>query len=615
MPQLRSKRNLSCVKHKAAFKQTLLLVKSPFSPINTGASSYRISSNSRCVDGRMTGNEFANYTYDAASRITGITQNLWASRTVTQVIGTGTAVVTQTYLTPLTWQASYDRRNRVTGFNRDGASTGFTYDANSNRLTSIDKTTSDTDLDDDYVQADLLQTSSQTSAVDAASNKLLGFSQTLTKVRGTKTLATTNSAVNYALDANGNLLSDGLRSFAYDEANRLSKVKITKDGEAASIAYLHNALGQRVFKGELKADAKRPNASTLSESHIDWLKENFKRLFETEDDDTRVGTAYSFADEQLPSWALLGDYDNGSAKGAGRSEYIWLPTEDGSATPVGMYRNSKFFALHSDHLGTPRLVTSDTNTPVWQWPYSAFGNNRPTGVLKAKANPKGVLTNNPVLLRATNATEFNLRFPGQYADDEAGNFYNLHREYLAGQGRYTQNDPIGLAGGLNTYAYANGAPLMYTDPLGLFGMADMPTAPQGVVDFGAGLGDALLLGTGSYLRDAAGVDGGVDECSDAYLYGGLSSAAFGGARLAYAGLAKAGSVVATSGAAASEFRQTLKVVFRGGVGRNWRPPNLAGKSDAALRQSAGKTNAAINSYGAGTAAAAGIDASKCGCPR
>jgi YD repeat-containing protein len=371
MPQTQSKRNPRCVKHKAAVKQALSLVKSPSSPNKTCASSYEINSESHShhADARLTSNEFAAYTYDAASRITGITQNLWASKTVTQVIGTGTALVTQTYLTPLTWQASYDRRNRVTGFNRDGSSTGFSYDANSNRLTSIDKTTSDTDLDGQFDADDFSLTTSQGSTLDAASNKLLGFSQTLTKVKGTKTLATTNSAVNYSLDQNGNLTSDGLRSFDYDESNRLSKVKITKDGEAASIAYLHNAIGQRVFKGEPTADTTLPNASTLGTSYIDWLKKNFQWLFATAQANTSVGTAFTYADEQLPSWALLGDYDNGSAKGAGRSEYIWLPTEDGGATPVGMYRNGKFFAVHSDHLGTPRLVTNGVAVAllcVWQ---------------------------------------------------------------------------------------------------------------------------------------------------------------------------------------------------------------------------------------------------------
>ena len=85
------------------------------------------------------------------------------------------------------------------------------------RFTSIDKTTSDTDLDGDFDQADSNQTSAQASVLGANSNKLLGFSQTITKVRGTRTLATTSSAVNYALDANGNLTSDGLRAFDYDD--------------------------------------------------------------------------------------------------------------------------------------------------------------------------------------------------------------------------------------------------------------------------------------------------------------------------------------------------------------------------------------------------------------
>ena len=51
-----------------------------------------------------------------------------------------------------------------------------------------------------------------------------------------KFIAPTSSAANYSLGANGNLSSDGLRSFDYDESNRLVKIKITKDGEAASVS-------------------------------------------------------------------------------------------------------------------------------------------------------------------------------------------------------------------------------------------------------------------------------------------------------------------------------------------------------------------------------------------
>ena len=102
--------------------------------------------------------------------------------------------------------------------------------------------------------------------------------------------------------------------------------------------------------------------------------------------DASVGTAYSYADGQLPDWALLGEYDNGSASGAGRTEYIWLQTADG-AMPIGMYRGGKFYAIHADHLGTPRLTTDETKAPVWQWPYSGFGNNKPTGVLQATGKP------------------------------------------------------------------------------------------------------------------------------------------------------------------------------------------------------------------------------------
>jgi RHS repeat-associated protein len=177
---------------------------------------------------------------------------------------------------------------------------------------------------------------------------------------------------------------------------------------------------------------------------------------------------YADAEGGLPEWAVLGSYDNGSASGTGRSEYIWLPDEGGGAIQVGLYRNGSLYAIHADHLGTPRLMTDGTNQVVWQWPYSAFGNNRPTGVLEATANPYHATTIDPEMLKATPpAVSLELRFPGQMVDGETGTFYNYHRSYLAGQGRYTQFDPIGLRGGPNGYAYVGGNPLSLTDPMGL----------------------------------------------------------------------------------------------------------------------------------------------------
>jgi RHS repeat-associated protein len=61
-----------------------------------------------------------------------------------------------------------------------------------------------------------------------------------------------------------------------------------------------------------------------------------------------------------------------------------------------------------------------------------------------------------------------VRFPGQYVDRETNTYYNARRDYDPGVGRYIESDPIGLEGGLDTYAYVEGNPLGSIDPLGLF---------------------------------------------------------------------------------------------------------------------------------------------------
>jgi RHS repeat-associated protein len=52
-------------------------------------------------------------------------------------------------------------------------------------------------------------------------------------------------------------------------------------------------------------------------------------------------------------------------------------------------------------------------------------------------------------------------------DKESNLHFNHHRDYDPHVGRYVQSDPIGLAGGINTYGYVENVPTLFVDPAGL----------------------------------------------------------------------------------------------------------------------------------------------------
>ncbi|MDZ7862289.1 RHS repeat-associated core domain-containing protein [Acidovorax sp.] len=425
-----------------------------------GASAAIPATRSYNTAGQLTATEFSSYIYDAAGRITSLTQSLMQPASTDGQAST----VTQA---PATWTVTYNRAGRITGFTKTVAAgtpahtVTYAYDANGNRTTSSQQRAG--------------TTTNRTYTLTA--NRQTGFSQTQTGA------STASTSVTYQYNAAGDLLNDGLRTFQYDSQERLEKVTTGTGTDAPSTQYAHNALGQRVFKTEPLFTSGSGSGGTTSGKNLNNLladPEDQEGQAEKEQDKGFIQTAYEFftrlwspgsSDAQKLGFAyvygtdgtLLGEYGMGGSNSSGTTQYIYLPTANGPM-PIAAIVNGVAYAVHSDHLNTPRKLTQPDGQVAWQWAYTAFGDEQPTLGAKRFTNE----TTSPTT-GSTSIPEvtFNLRYPGQYYDKESNLHYNYFRSYSAERGRYTQADPIGLEGGFNRFGYVNGNPLRWTDPKGL----------------------------------------------------------------------------------------------------------------------------------------------------
>ncbi|MGW8391821.1 RHS repeat-associated core domain-containing protein [Pseudoduganella sp. HUAS MS19] len=117
-------------------------------------------------------------------------------------------------------------------------------------------------------------------------------------------------------------------------------------------------------------------------------------------------------------------------------------TPNGSTTRTDTYL--------TDHIGSILALKDLAGRDVVAYSYDSFGNSEASAV---DGNP--------------------FQFTGR-ENDGTGLYYYRARYYSPTKHRFVQSDPIGLAGGINTYAYVENNPILDKDPLGLMGSRGNP---------------------------------------------------------------------------------------------------------------------------------------------
>ncbi|WP_239991221.1 RHS repeat-associated core domain-containing protein [Neisseria lactamica] len=306
------------------------------------------------------------------------------------------------------------------GYSQTAVKRSYGYDRTGNLVHSTDQRTGTTHFEFDRLGR-ITKAGSERFAFDPAHNILSDHNSPTVQDNRLKEY----NGSSYYYDGFGNLihreLADGeVQNYFYDLHDQLVKAEIfKKDGSKETWAYTYDALGRRIGKGRLKNE----EVSDGLEEETGFVWDGSHLLQEVHPDGRYT---YLYTDQD--SYEPLAQVRN------------WT-TEDGESRQQIHY-------FHCDQIGIPREMTDKDGNLVW------FGDYYGWGKLRSETNVTGT-THQP------------FRLQNQYCDRETGLHYNFFRYYEPNIGRFVNQDPIGLFGGSNFYAFALNT-TKWIDTLGWF---------------------------------------------------------------------------------------------------------------------------------------------------
>jgi RHS repeat-associated protein len=411
-------------------------------------------------------------------------------------------------------QYDYDDSNRLTSIinSADSATISFGYD-NANRLTSRSYPTSPNGITTTYGYDNMSRlkqikdsspegtlfdrqyhynTASQIDQISEPT-QIRSFGYDNVDRLLSMTNGTTSESYNYDNVGNRTTASHSSASYTYqhDQFNRLISMANSNS------TYNYDANGNMVTKAEGKElwrftwdyENRLTSASTRKQTvryRYDALGRRVQRYFVGGKENTKF--IYDGDD-------VLVDDNNGTL-----TKYI---NGDGTDEKLSQTTGSTVRYFLADHLGSTNALTDASGNITSSASYDSFGNT-------------------------TDNLNTRYRFTGREYDDFTGLHYYRARWYDSNLGRFISEDPIGLAGGINSYGYVGNNPLGATDSSGLDAefdqkvwqaQQDLIEALQAPIEFGIGAGDYVTMGISRKIRQWQGIDDPNLDCSVAYQAG------------------------------------------------------------------------------------------------